>query len=1122
MRILQCFIWFSFLLIGLNGHAANRFWVASAASNWNNTANWSNVPGGAGGQTVPGGTDVVYFNILGAGNCTVDAAVNINGINLIGYSGTLDIVNFPFNPSAGGNVASTFGSGTITANVGYILSFTSNSPVSFSGGIMDVELDFTASAVHLNGSAFNLPIKINSLGTIASMGVGGNTFSSTFELEAFGTNFFNMGLTNPDTFNGVATFLNRGASKIRIGQTSIGNQFNANLFVGSDAGMGVGFGENNGTTIIANGQTISVAPLGFITGQLLLQNITQIGSTPQNLTLTGGGYLYSQNSTWGGNITFQSPSIRTDNSDYLGTSFLEKTGPGGDASSGNNTFTGNCTISNNNNGNFTMGNVFGDAWVSDLTISNTGTSYIYLAANSAFNTVGGDINVNVATIGTPGNSGVYVCAGSNSTLTVSGDANLNATASATTANLHFCYNGSLTVNGDLNILNTSTSNNMSINVGFFPTSTVTIGGTTSIDHQGAGTNNRVILGVYGDCTFNGSTTVNCASTATNGEVRFHYGVTCNNTYNGNIFVNNTGATSDGVRFGEANGSGTMTAGYKFSIGGIGYLSSWLLLKNFHQVGLATPQNISFPSPNTYFWMENSSWEGPITYQGNSIFVNNCSFDGTTFIEKQFGLLNTNCGGNTFNAPVTICNSSSFPFTLDDVIPNDYNSDVTIKNTGPSVIQPSNQCSSTYGGDIYIETNYPVVMASTGSAKIVMDGTGPQSINTIGTTPKPNFIHLQTLNFTSDITLNTPIILVKKLELTQGNLITTNGNVISMNVGSVVLAVSDNAFVDGPVNKTGNTGFTFPVGNNGVYQPIEISASAGIQIFSAQFFGNDVIADGLPDVPFASTLDHISNCEYWILNRQFGSSAVTVRLHYKPWGVVNCSGVLFPTALRVSKWDGTTWLDLGNGGSAGTASQGWVQTGTAINSFSPFTIATTLPGNPLPIELIDFTATVEGPNVRLNWSTASEVNNDYFEIERSSDGNTFTPILSQAGAGNSTSSIDYTDLDRNPFYGLSYYRLKQVDFDGKVSYSKAVSITFDKPQGDELFVYPNPAKNEIVLNGDFEISANIRVVDILGKDLTALTKLIQASEKSKTLDISKLPAGIYLLQTADQTVRFTKL
>ena len=101
-----------------------------------------------------------------------------------------------------------------------------------------------------------------------------------------------------------------------------------------------------------------------------------------------------------------------------------------------------------------------------------------------------------------------------------------------------------------------------------------------------------------------------------------------------------------------------------------------------------------------------------------------------------------------------------------------------------------------------------------------------------------------------------------------------------------------------------------------------------------------------------------------------------------------------------------------------------------------------PETPLPVELISFTASLEGSNAILNWITASEINSDYFEIERSLDGINFESISMIDGAGNSNHQLSYSDIDYNvDLLGVSvfYYRLKQTDFDGSYSYSQIVPL-----------------------------------------------------------------------------------
>lgn len=115
------------------------------------------------------------------------------------------------------------------------------------------------------------------------------------------------------------------------------------------------------------------------------------------------------------------------------------------------------------------------------------------------------------------------------------------------------------------------------------------------------------------------------------------------------------------------------------------------------------------------------------------------------------------------------------------------------------------------------------------------------------------------------------------------------------------------------------------------------------------------------------------------------------------------------------------------------------------------------GIPLPIELLSFTADVNNQEVDLKWQTASEINNDYFTVERSMDGENFEPLIIVKGAGNSNQIINYYEVDKDPYSGISYYRLKQTDFDGEFSYSQIISVNITKNNKD-INIYPNPVSN----------------------------------------------------------------
>jgi len=108
---------------------------------------------------------------------------------------------------------------------------------------------------------------------------------------------------------------------------------------------------------------------------------------------------------------------------------------------------------------------------------------------------------------------------------------------------------------------------------------------------------------------------------------------------------------------------------------------------------------------------------------------------------------------------------------------------------------------------------------------------------------------------------------------------------------------------------------------------------------------------------------------------------------------------------------------------------------------------------LPIELINFSAFGQKENILLNWATASETNNQHYEVQRSSDGISFSTIGIVEGAGTYEGRNNYQFTDNTPRNGYNYYRVKNIDFDGSFSESNIIAIEFDL--GTSLSIYPNP-------------------------------------------------------------------
>ncbi len=173
--------------------------------------------------------------------------------------------------------------------------------------------------------------------------------------------------------------------------------------------------------------------------------------------------------------------------------------------------------------------------------------------------------------------------------------------------------------------------------------------------------------------------------------------------------------------------------------------------------------------------------------------------------------------------------------------------------------------------------------------------------------------------------------------------------------------------------------------------------------------------------------------------------------------------------------------------------------------------------PLPVQLIYFKALNEdNRKVKLEWQTASEINNDYFTIENSVNGFDWGIIETIDGAGNSSTHLSYSVFDHNPHSGISYYRLKQTDFDGKVEYSPIVSVDLSHLNSEKIELYPNPTNNLITLSGSKNELSEILIFNSVGQDVTSLISINSTSESSALIDISQLANGIYYLRTKTMT------
>ncbi|GAA5219567.1 T9SS type A sorting domain-containing protein [Membranihabitans marinus] len=169
----------------------------------------------------------------------------------------------------------------------------------------------------------------------------------------------------------------------------------------------------------------------------------------------------------------------------------------------------------------------------------------------------------------------------------------------------------------------------------------------------------------------------------------------------------------------------------------------------------------------------------------------------------------------------------------------------------------------------------------------------------------------------------------------------------------------------------------------------------------------------------------------------------------------------------------------------------------------------------PIELKFFqTEVYNNSHVTLEWITSSETNNAYFEIQRSHDGQTWQHINKVYGAGTTPIAQYYSTTDLEPISGKSWYRLKQVDFDGSYSYSHTEIVVINKR--DILSIYPNPSRDHITISGKNIDLSQVKLYNGLGQELSQSIDIGSGIISHQIIDLSNLPANIYYLKI-DETL-----
>lgn len=348
-----------------------------------------------------------------------------------------------------------------------------------------------------------------------------------------------------------------------------------------------------------------------------------------------------------------------------------------------------------------------------------------------------------------------------------------------------------------------------------------------------------------------------------------------------------------------------------------------------------------------------------------------------------------------------------------------------------------------------------------------------------------------------------------------------GSISMTSTSAVTGTPGANAYVNGPISKTGSTVFTFPLGENRKYAPATVKPASSTT-FTAQYWFRippaNFIVDPTTPAPLLPYI--ISNIEYWNITRSPAVNADSIVLYWND----GQSGITSVPNTRMGHYDGTDWDDPGSSTTIaqyGTTTVGSVRV-TNLTQFGLFTLTQVGVGL-LPIKLLSFNGKAfSNTSAQLNWVASCSEVGSYFELQRSTDAINFTSVVNVSTNGICTNRpFSYTDNAASP--GKNYYRLKLVNHSGIIEYSNIVLINTGKSV--EVSILQNPVAEVLTVNlGAISSKGTMRIVDMNGRVISSQS--FDAGDQNISINTRQLTPGNYFLQvhTDDGIVnkRFIKM
>lgn len=584
-------------------------------------------------------------------------------------------------------------------------------------------------------------------------------------------------------------------------------------------------------------------------------------------------------------------------------------------------------------------------------------------------------------------------------------------------------------------------------------------------------------------------------------------------------------SNDNVTFTNITGQTTAT----LSASSIGIMSGIKYIRAMVTGACVTPSNVVTLSPasvNVLTPLTASSyvWNGQSSTQWGTL-ANWYAYNGTNLIPAASlpSAVNTTivpANGSCILSQPTFASGTS---TIDDII----------LETGSQFTQTGGTI--TVNGDF---VNNGTLSASGGIIHFI--GTSTATISGTGSIQFAKMSVNKTAGGT--LTLQAPVIVSDSLYMQQGNIFTSANHLLTLGISSVLSGklVWNNGTIVGPFRRyfanaaTSGIGGMFPVGTASYnrYADISFSASPGVnQYLTVQYNAGAPMASGLPlynGLPLwasGSLIQNYSADGYWnvIPTNNDYTSSINNAAYSITLSANNLTGMQTPQVCRIIKSGGSNtaaqhhvaWQACGthtpiNGGASPLS---FLISSTAAQGFSWFNIGTPN-SQALPVEFAGMTTTCEEEAVSIRWTTESEHNNDYFRLEKSTDGSTWDILGHVDAVGNSSvlNGYEYLDLE---FRSNTYYRLYQVDQDGSEELLSTLYSDCDV-ETSEIASFPNPSQESFsIFWKQFNTSGDgtITIRDINGKTMHRETVALSLGANLFMIKAHLAP-GVYMIELMD--------